>query len=73
MLSQETLEEYRRMTPGQRLRMTLDMIEASTPYLNKGTPELVARRFELIQRENDLRNENILRALHAARGRDEKD
>lgn len=73
MLSQETLEEYRRMTPGQRLRMTLDMIEASTPYLNKGTPELVARRFELIQRENDLRNENILRALHAARGRNEKD
>ena len=73
MLSEETLEEYRRMTPGQRLRMTLDAIEASTPYLSRGTPEVVARRFELIQRENDLRNENILRALRRARDRHDED
>jgi hypothetical protein len=73
MLSPETLEEYRRMTPGQRLRMTLDMIEANIPFLSKGSPEVVARRFELIQRENDLRNENILRALRHARDRHEED
>jgi hypothetical protein len=73
MLSRETIEEYRRMTPGQRLRLTLDAIEASTPYLSKGPPEVVARRFELIQRENDLRNENILRALRRARDRHEED
>jgi hypothetical protein len=63
MLSRETLEGYRRMTPGQRLSMTLRMIEENTPYLGQGTPEVVARRFKLIQRENDLRNGNILRAL----------
>ena len=66
MLSRETLEEYRRMTPGQRLRLTLDMIDACTPYLDKGPPEVVARRYELIQRENDLRNANILKALQNA-------
>jgi hypothetical protein len=43
--------------------MTLRMIEENTPYLGQGTPEVVARRFKLIQRENDLRNDNILRAL----------
>jgi hypothetical protein len=73
MLSRETLEEYRQMTPGQRLRMTLDMIEDNILHLSKGSPEVVARRFELIQRENDLRNENILRALRHARDRHEED
>jgi hypothetical protein len=71
MLSPETLEEYRRMTPGQRLRMTLDMIEANIPHLAKGTPNVVTRRFELLQRENDLRNENLLRALRGARNSNE--
>ncbi len=63
MLSRETLDKYRRMTTGERFMMTLKMTEEATPLLAQGPPELVARRFELIQRENDLRNENILRAL----------
>jgi hypothetical protein len=73
MLSRETLDEYRRMTPGQRLRLTLDMIDANVPCLSQGTPEIVARRFELIQRDNDLRNANILRALRRARNHHEGD
>jgi hypothetical protein len=63
MLSQETLEQYRRMTPGERLELTLKMIEANEPALLEGPPEVVQRRFELLRRENDLRNENMLRAL----------
>ncbi|HMO84390.1 MAG TPA: hypothetical protein PKC18_05640 [Lacipirellulaceae bacterium] len=63
MLSRETLDHYRRMTPGERLQLTLDAIAASAPYLAAGTPEIVARRFELLRRENDLRNENLLRAF----------
>ena len=31
MLSRETLEEYRRMTNAQRLRLTLQMIRENTP------------------------------------------
>lgn len=63
MLSQETLDEYRRMTPAQRFNLTLQAIRDNLPYLDAGPPELVARRFELIRRENDLRNENMLKAM----------
>lgn len=63
MLSQETLDEYRRMTPAQRFNLTLLAIRDDMPNLDLGTPEQVARRFELIRRENDLRNENMLRAM----------
>lgn len=67
MLSEETLAEYRRMTPGQRLSLTLRMIKENTPYLLKGPPEVVGRRFELLQRENDARNQNMLTVLARTR------
>jgi hypothetical protein len=63
MLSPETLERYRKMTPGERLAMTLSMIEDSEPYLLYGTPEQVNRKFELLRRENDERNRRMLAAL----------
>ncbi len=66
MLSQETLEEYRRMTPGQRLELALRMTEENLPYLVKGSPDVVERRFELLRRENDLRNHNMLHAIARA-------
>ena len=63
MLSQETLDQYRRMTVGERLDLTFEMMRDNTPYLLQGSRDVVARRFELIKRENDLRNERILAAL----------
>jgi hypothetical protein len=63
MLSQETLEQYRRMTVGERLDLTFEMMRDNTPYLLQGSEGVIARRFELIKRENDLRNERILAAL----------
>jgi hypothetical protein len=63
MLSQETLDEYRRMTPGQRLELAFLMIRENTPYLLKGRPDVVGRRFELLKRENDLRNAGIIGGL----------
>ena len=63
MLSSETIAEYRRMTPGQRLQFSFAMIRENTPYLLRGREEVVERRFELLQRENDLRNEGILRGM----------
>ena len=63
MLSAETLEAYRRMTPGERLALTLRMTEESTPWLLFGTPEQVNRKFELLQRENDERNHRMLEAI----------
>jgi hypothetical protein len=63
MLSKETLDAYRRMTPGERLALTFAMIRENTPYLLAGTPGVVERRFALLQLENDLRNERLLAAL----------
>lgn len=67
MLSRETLEEYRRMTNAERLQLTWKMIDESIPYLLRGTPEQVDRRFELLRRENDERNRRILTALARTR------
>jgi hypothetical protein len=67
MLSQETLDEYRRMTPGERLALALRMTEENLPALLAGPEHVVRRRFELLQRENDLRNENMLRAMARTR------
>ncbi|QDT76301.1 hypothetical protein [Lacipirellula limnantheis] len=63
MLSTETLDEHRRMTPGERFSLTLRAIRENIPPLGAGPPELVSRRSELMRRENDLRNENMLRAF----------
>lgn len=63
MLSKERLELYRRMTPSERLALTIQAIKASTPYLLYGPPDVVERRFALLRRENDARNRNMLRKL----------
>ena len=63
MLSPETLESYRRMTPSQRLELTLSMTGESEPYLLAGTQEQVARKFQRINDENDKRNLAMLTQL----------
>lgn len=60
MLSKETIEQYRKMTPSERLKLTLEMIEEGWKYMNVGPPELVTRKRELWERENDERNKGIL-------------
>jgi hypothetical protein len=72
MLSPETLETYRRMTPAQRLQLTLQMIRENRPYLLRGSPEVVARRFELLRLENDERNKNMLTAIARTKYPDER-
>lgn len=63
MLSDQTLARYRQMTTAERLKLTMEMIRENTPYLLQGSPEVVRRRFELLRRENDLRNERMLEAF----------
>jgi hypothetical protein len=67
MMSRETAERYRRMTPAERLRLTLEMTEEAVPYLLRGTPEQVARRFELLRRQNDDRNRRMLEGIARTR------
>lgn len=68
MLSKETLGRYRRMTTGQRLKLVLQSIDENEPYLLKGRPDVVNRRFQLLERENLGRNENILKGLALSEG-----
>ena len=63
MLSKETLETSRRMTPGERLALALRMTQENIPALFEGSPEVVRRRFEMLARENDERNHNMLTAI----------
>lgn len=63
MLSRETLEAYRQMTGSQRLAITAQMIRENTPYLLHGRRDIVARRFQRIEQENDARNRNMLMAI----------
>jgi hypothetical protein len=66
MLSRERLEEYRRMTPGERLALSLQAMREAWPYLLMGPSEVVDRRFEAIRRENDARNAAMLKRLAEA-------
>jgi hypothetical protein len=72
MLSPEALERYRRMSLSERLALVLELIREETPHLLAGPPEVVDRRFELLRRENDLRNEGILAGLARAKSQDER-
>ena len=67
MLSRETLELYRRMTPGERLRLTLEMTHEATKQLLQGSPEVVDRRFELLRRQNDERNRRMCEGMARTR------
>jgi hypothetical protein len=69
MLSPESLERYRRMSLSERLELVLQMIREETPHLLAGPPDVVDRRFELLRRENDLRNEAMLRGIARTRRR----
>ena len=73
MLSPEAIEAYRRMTPDERLKLTIEATNAALPYLLMGPPEVVERRFQRINEENDARNRAMLEALAAAEGRREGD
>jgi hypothetical protein len=63
MLSRETLEAYRQMTPGQRLEIALEMMRPNMERMFAGTPEMVERRFELLRRQNEDRNCRMLTAI----------
>jgi hypothetical protein len=63
MLSPEAVQRLRGMSIADKLRLTLQMIDESVPYLTRGTSEEVCRRFELLRRENDERNRRMLEAI----------
>lgn len=68
MMHPETLAAYRRMSPSERLKLTLQMTRENGRAMFQGTPEQVERRFEIIHKQNEDRNYRMLEAI--ARTRD---
>ncbi len=71
MQSKKRLEEYRQMTPSERLRLTFELIEEGWPYLTLGTEEQVRRKRQRIQEQNDLANRRMLEAFARTKKADE--
>jgi hypothetical protein len=63
MLSQQSVSHYLSLTPGERLKITLEACRRHEPCLLIGEPDHVDRKFELIRRENEARNANLIAAF----------
>jgi hypothetical protein len=63
MTHAETLERYRRMTNAERAAVTCRLIRENWPALFQGPADVVGRRFDRLNRENDARNRNMLTAI----------
>jgi ABC-type uncharacterized transport system ATPase subunit len=64
MYSSEEIERFRNMTIDERLALTFQMTRQEWPKLFEGTKEEIQARFDELNRENDLGNENILKVLY---------
>ena len=67
MLSKETLERYRQMSTSERAALVVQSMRENWPAMFEGTEEMVAKRFELLRRQNDERNRNMLTGLARTR------
>ena len=63
MLDPKDIERYRRMTPAERLRETIALMEFDEALLASLPPEERDRRLRLIEAEQIASNEALLRAL----------
>lgn len=67
MLSKETLERYRRMTTGERAAIVVQSMRENWSAMFEGSDETIRKRFELLRRQNDERNRNMLEGLARTR------
>jgi hypothetical protein len=67
MLSKETLERYRKMTTSERAVIVVQSMRENWPAMFEGSDIKVAKRFDLLRRQNDERNRNILEGLARTR------
>jgi hypothetical protein len=67
MLSKETLERYRRMTASERAAIVVQSMRENWSAMFEGSDETIRKRFELLRRQNDERNRNMLKGLARTR------
>lgn len=67
MTHEETLKRYKAMTNAERSAISCQLIRENWRALLQGPKEVVARRIERINAENDARNRNMLEAIARTR------
>lgn len=64
MLSQQSISHYLSLPPAERLAIVFEACRRHDPCLLVGlSEEHIDRKFELIRRENDARNANLIAAF----------
>jgi hypothetical protein len=72
-ITEQELERVRKMTPGERLSEGLRLTREYLGWLMQQPKDVIDAFFENERRENDLRNEAILRCLERCRAAEESD
>lgn len=67
MLHPETLEAYRRMTPSEKMAITMQMMRENARRFLAVPSNLIERRLEILRKQNDDRNQRMLEAIARTR------
>ena len=63
MLSQEQIALYRKMTPGERLKVSMELTAFDLRFLNSLPPEEGLRRWGFLRRRHEEGNRRLLESL----------
>ena len=67
MLHPETLEAYRRMTPSEKMAITVRMLQENAQRFFSAPDDVIEKRLEILRKQNDDRNERMLTAIARTR------
>lgn len=67
MMSAEQLARYRKMTPGERFRVTSELTRSAWAALGALPQAERRRRWEIMRREQEASNRRLAEALRALR------
>ena len=67
MLHPETLAAYRRMTPSEKMAITLQMMRENGVRFFSAPSEVIELRLDILRKQNDDRNQRMLQAIARTR------
>jgi hypothetical protein len=67
MLHPETLAAYRRMTPSEKMSVTMQMMRENAQRFFSAPSDVIEKRLEILRMQNDDRNQRMLEAIARTR------
>ncbi len=67
MLHPETLAAYRRMTPSEKMSVTMQMMRENAQRFFSAPSDVIEKRLEILRKQNDDRNQRMLEAIARTR------